>query len=367
MEVVEAGQLHQPMRRAWTIAVLLALIALAAQGASPALAKRGFFGVHYGAGKVGKKNLNLMDKGNVGTVRKVLYWNSIEVRKGTYAWAATDALVGNLAARGISMLPVVYGSPRFVTKQPNVPPVASAHKRKLFRKFLTQAVKRYGKGGTYWTAPKLYRKQHPGKRPRPIENWQIWNEPNLAKFFAPHPSVHKYATLVKSARRAIHGVDHKGNVILAGMSGRGHPSDKKFLNRFYRERRIKRSFDAVAVNPYAPSVKQVGAKIKRIRGVMRRHGDKRTALWISELGWGSHPPDRFGLNKGVQGQKQILTKAFRMIVKHRRAWHVKRLIWFDFRDPPPTGGGCSFCTSAGLIQHSGKTKPSWRAFKRFTH
>ena len=94
--------------------------------------------------------------------------------------------------------------------------------------------------------------------------------------------MHKYATLVKSARRAIHGADHKANVILAGMSGRGHPSDKKFLNRFYRERRIKRSFDAVAVNPYAPKVKQVGAKIKRIRGVMRRHGDKRTALWISE-------------------------------------------------------------------------------------
>ena len=138
-----------------------------------------------------------MDKGNVGTVRKVLYWTRLEVKRGPTPGPATDALVGNLASRGISMLPVVYASPRFVTKQPNIPPVASAHKRKLFRKFLTQAVKRYGKGGTYWTAPKLYRKQHPGKRPRPIENWQIWNEPNLAKFFAPHPSVHKYATLVK--------------------------------------------------------------------------------------------------------------------------------------------------------------------------
>ena len=259
-EVVEAGHLHDRCAEPGQSQLLVALVALAAQGASPALAKRGFFGVHYGAGKIEKRNLNLMDKGGVGTVRKVLYWNSIEIQKGKFAWATTDALVGNLASRGISMLPVVYGSPHYVAKQPNIPPVGSAHKRKLFRQFLAQAVKRYGKGGTYWKAPKLYRRQHPGKRPRPIENWQIWNEPNLAKFFAPRPSVHKYATLVRSARRAIHSADHKANVILAGMSGRGHPSDKKFLNRFYRQRRIKRSFDAVAVNPYAPSVTGSGRR-----------------------------------------------------------------------------------------------------------
>ena len=47
VDVVEAGpQLHQPMRRARTIAVSLVLVAFAAQGAAPALAERGFFGVH---------------------------------------------------------------------------------------------------------------------------------------------------------------------------------------------------------------------------------------------------------------------------------------------------------------------------------
>lgn len=61
----------------------------------------------------------------------------------------------------------------------------------------------------------------------------------------------------------------------------------------------------------------------------------------------------------------MLQKSFRLIVHHRRAWHVKRLIWFDFRDPAGRGG-CSFCSSAGLIKHSGKPKPAWRAFKRFT-
>ena len=185
--------------------------------------------------------------------------------------------------------------------------------------------------------------------PRPIENWQIWNEPNLEKFFAPRPSVHKYATLVRARARAIHSADHKANVILAGMSGEGIPPTRSSSTASIAS-------DGSSVlrrgrgQPLRPDVTGVGAKIKRIRGVMRRHRDKRTALWITEIGWGSHPPDRFGLNKGVRGQKRILAKAFRMIVKHRRAWHVKRLISFDFRDPPSTGGGCSFCTSAGLIR-----------------
>ena len=99
---------------------------------------------------------------------------------------------------------------------------------------------------------------------------------------------------------------------------------------------------------------------------MRRHRDKKTPLWVTEIGWGSHHPDRFGLNKGVKGQKRMLRRSFRLIVQHRRAWHVSRLIWFDFRDPPSNRGGCSFCTSAGLLKHSGKPKPAWRAFKRFT-
>jgi hypothetical protein len=353
------------MRRARTLALVAILVAFATQGAAPALANGGFFGVHDASLGLSHRDLKRMDKGHVGTVRHLMYWPGLEPRSGQFNWVGYDRIVGGLASKGIAVLPVVYGSPAYVARTPNVPPVHGPKKRKAWRKFLAQAVKRYGRGGTYWTAPGLYPRQHPGKPALPIRDWQIWNEPNLKKFFAPHPSVPQYASLVRSAHRAIAGADRRANVVLAGMSGRGQPSDKKYLNRFYGAHRIKQAFDAVAVNPYAPQVPQVGRKIKRIRGVMKRHGDRRAPLWITELGWGSHHPDRFGLNKGPKGQKQMLQKSFRLIVHHRMAWHVKRLIWFDFRDPAGRGG-CSFCSSAGLIKHSGKPKPAWRAFKRFT-
>jgi polysaccharide biosynthesis protein PslG len=366
--VAQAGPFTQlVMRRTWTVALVVALVAFATLGAGTAFARSGFIGVQDVSDKLGHRDLVRMDQGGVGIVRRLLYWPAVEPRRGTFAWRGTDRVVGRLASRGIDLLPMVYGSPRYIARHSNVPPVRSKKKRKIFGQFLSALVKRYGHGGTYWTDPHLYRHQHPGKAARPVVAWQIWNEPNLEKFFAPRPSVGKYARLVRTAHSAIHAADPEAKVVLAGMSGRGHPADRKFLNRFYRQRRIKRSFDAVAVNPYAPQVHQTGVKIKRIRGVMRRHGDRDTGLWITEIGWGSHPPDRFGLNKGLKGQRRMLARSFRLIVHHRKAWHINRLIWFDFRDPRGNAGGCSFCTSAGLLRKSGKPKPAWRTFKRFTH
>ncbi len=357
------------MFRAWTSALALTVILLTIQGAAPADAANPFFGVSDVSPRTTQRDLKRFGEGHVGTVRRLLYWPSVEPQKGFYKWGAWDSIVGKLASRGISVLPFVYGSPHYIARHPNVPPVRSAGKRKQWRKFLAQLAHRYGTGGTYWTTgePWGFSQQHPGKRALPIVDWQIWNEPNLKKFFGPKPSVSRYATLVRSSHEALRSVDPRANVVLAGMSGRGHPTDKKFLNRLYGARQIKRSFEAVAVNPYASTVSQVGRKIKRIRRVMRRHRDKKTPLWVTEIGWGSHRPDRFGLNKGVNGQKRMLRQSYRLIVHHRRVWHVSRLIWFDFRDPPSNRGGCSFCTSAGLLKHNGKPKPAWRAFKRFTH
>src|SRR5436190_4348273 len=214
------------MRRTWTLALVVGLVAFAAGAAAPASAKSGFYGVQ-NVRTLSHRDLGRMDKGGVGIVRELLFWGSVEPRRGAFKWGRTDRLVGNLASRGIDLLPMVYGSPRYIARHSNVPPVRSKKQRKLFGQFLSAMVRRYGHGGTYWRGP--YRQQHPGKPARPISAWQIWNEPNLEKFFAPHPSVGKYASLVRTAHTAIHGADPRGNVVLAGMSGRGHPSDRKFL------------------------------------------------------------------------------------------------------------------------------------------
>ncbi len=170
--------------------------------------------------------------------------------------------------------------------------------------FLEAAVARYGRGGSYWVDE--YRERYGSDaEPLPIESWQIWNEPNLTKYFAPGPSVREYARLLVISQIAIRNEDPQARIVLAGMPGYGDINAWDFLDSLYSVGGIKNHFDAVALHPYAPDLDQLRLEIERLRAVMKKHDDQATPLWITELGWGSAPPDDFGLNKGIQGQKTV--------------------------------------------------------------
>ncbi len=100
---------------------------------------------------------------------------------------------------------------------------------------------------------------------------------------------------------------------------------------------------------------------------MANRGDGATPLWITELAWGSAPPDQFGINKGLTGQATRLQEVYQMILENRTAWNVQRLFWYLWRDPPAAGGNaCSFCGSAGLLRRDRTKKPAYAKFRSFT-
>ena len=354
------------MRR--TIATILVGIGFCLAVAAPpaTAAPRGLFGVTNGAQALNRQDFSKLRSTGVRTFRFALNWPSVQPTPGAQNFGAVDRLVGNLAARGIRPAPFIYGSPPWVAKKPSRPPLGSAKKVRAWRKFLALAVKRYQSGGTYWTG--AYQQQHPGARPKPITAWQIWNEPNLPKFF-PHKKVtRKYAQLLKISDQAISGVDRRAKVVLAGLTGYARPTAWSFLDKLYRVNGIKHHFDVAALHPYAVTIGQFKSELRRIRQVMKQHHDAHTALWLTEVGWGSaHGTRRFPLNKGLRGQKRMLKKSFSLVRQKRRAWHIKQVFWFDWRDPARgVGGGCSFCDSAGLLKHNHRPKPAYSAFRRFT-
>jgi hypothetical protein len=101
---------------------------------------------------------------------------------------------------------------------------------------------------------------------------------------------------------------------------------------------------------------------------MNKNGGRATPLWLTELGWGSGRPDRFGLSKGPVGQARLLTASFKLILNRRKAWNVQRLFWFDWRDPSSADvGKCSFCATAGLLNYDRTRKPAYFAFRRFVN
>jgi hypothetical protein len=353
------------MRR--TIAASVAGIGLClAVSASPAAAvPHELFGISK-AQPLNQRDFRKLKSTGVRTLRFAINWYAVQPSPGTPSWGPTDELVGDLAARGIQPVPFIYGSPSWVAKKPSRPPLGSARKVRAWRKFLALVVERYGRGGVYWTG--AYQVQHPTGQPKPITAYQIWNEPNLPKFFPRKKTTRKYAKLVKIAHRAINGVDPRAKVVLAGLTGYADPRGWTFLHKLYRVKRFKRSFDAAALHPYAATLGQFRTEIKRMRRVMKRRHDGRTARWLTEVGWGSaHHTRRFPLNKGLQGQKRMLRKSFKLVLHKRRSWHIQRLFWFHWRDPARGEGTfCSFCPSAGLLRHNQNPKPAYRAFRSFT-
>jgi Glycosyl hydrolase catalytic core len=354
--------------RVTRFAVIVTGLALSLVAASPAVAARSeLFGIAQGAGRLDNRDLNKMAAARVRTERFLLNWSLVQPTQGSFDWGDTDRFVGALASHGIRPVPFVWGSPRWVAPRLKRPPLDSAKKQRAWQTFLALAVKRYRPGGTYWTGG-AYNQAHPGAEPKPITAWQIWNEPTLPKFFPRKHTTQKYARLVKISDRAITAASRKAKVVLAGLTGDVKPRAWTFLNKLYGVKGIKHHFDAVALHPYAATIPKFRTYTRRIRRVMIRHHDAHTALWLTEVGWGSKKPSRhWPLNKGVRGQKRMLQRSFKLVLHKRRAWHIKRLFWFDWRDPASgTRVNCSFCGSAGLLQHNRKPKPAYGAFKRFT-
>jgi putative glycosyl hydrolase len=358
--------------RVTRLVVVLAALALPLCAASTAEAARTeFFGIAQGA--LDAPDAQQMADIGVRTERFQLKWREVESTKGSYDWTARDWLVGALASRGIRPVPFVWGSPQWVgTGAAARPPIDSAADVQAWQTFLKAAVARYGPGGSYWANG--YRQRFGADAtPLPVQSWQVWNEPNLKKYFSPgatvEQSAQKYARLLGISHDAIKSRDPNARIVLAGMPGYGDVTAWKFLNNLYQISGFKSDFDAAALHPFAPNLDELRREIVQFRGAMTSHADGPTPLWITELAWGSGEPDQFGLNKTPTGQRDLLISAYKLILQNRSAWNVQRLFWFLWHDPPPGSYYatlCSICGTAGLVDHTRSPKLAYYAFRDFT-
>jgi putative glycosyl hydrolase len=352
-------------------AIVLSVVALSLFAAPTATAAGSeFFGVSQGS--LDDQDVQGLAAIGVHTQRFQLKWSSVEPTPGSFNWGPRDWLVGQLASHGIRPAPFVWGSPQWVGSGAVAqPPLSSSADQQAWRDFLKAAVARYGPGGSYWANG--YQQQHPGATPLPIQSWQVWNEPNLKKFFSPgqtvQQSAQKYARLLDISHEAIKTRDPQARIVLAGMPGYGDSTAWKFLGNLYQVSGFKSNFHAAALHPFAPNLDELRREIEQFRTVMTNHGDRGRPLWLTELAWGSGPPDQYGLNKGIAGQQQLLSSSFKLILNHRGDWNVQRLYWFLWHDPKagsPYARLCSICGTAGLLNYDRTPKPAYNTFRGFT-
>lgn len=301
--------------------------------------------------------------GGVGSIRVPLNWSTVQPAAGAGPdWSSFDALVEAPARYHLQILPVVWGSPSWVARVPAALPIA---KLSAWNQFLREAVLRYGPNGSFWA-------EHSAVSPEPlpydpIRLWQIWNEPNFFYFANPvDPAA--YAKLVVSSHAAIAAADPGAKLILGGMfaTPRNPPpkaySAVTFLERMYRRKGIKSSFDGVALHPYAHDASSLAPNIEAVRATMAANGDRATGLWITELGWGSAPRGPF--QKGSKGQARELGRAFSLFLAKRQRWRLAGIDWWSLTDDP-SATACNFCHATGLFTADFRPKPAWQRFAAF--
>ena len=233
------------------------------------------------------REIDAVTQTSASWLRVLVDWSKIEPTQGQYDWAYLDNIVNYATSHGLRVLGVLAYTPTWARPQGpgmlfwTVPPKNPGD----FANFATAAVRRYGDR---------------------IQNWEIWNEPNLPLFFGfTDKKAERYAELLKAVYPAIKGAQPGATVVAGGLSRiGGRDSPPGFLQQMY-DAGAGPFFDAANAHPYvfpgglAADSKNGWSDVGRMRDVMVAHGDAGKKIWMTEIG----APTSTGTD-GVSPQEQ---------------------------------------------------------------
>lgn len=292
--------------------------------------------------------------GTVETLRIPILWFECEPKRGSYDFAVLDGEIGAAAARGIRVLPFVYGTPSWLGRQ-EVPPLEGAALER-WRGFLRVLVARYGPQGSFWKG-RAHRE--------PIRRWQIWNEPNFRLYWAPKIEPTGYAKLLRASATTIRKADPGAQIVLAGIAPVGYGMKTwVFMRQLLRVPGVRRDFDLAAVHPYSATIPELDYQVEKVRAAMVAGGAGHKPLLVTEFGVASRGdfPSAFVL--GEEGQARFLRSAYDRLLEMRHRWHLAGAYWYTWQDEAEADPHCAFCQGAGLLRLNGTAKAAWFVFQR---
>jgi hypothetical protein len=218
------------------------------------------------------------------------------------------------------VLPILQGTPGWAALHPgdlSSPPRDPAD----FARMLTTLVTRYGPRGSLWT-------EHPEVRRRPVRDWQIWNEPNLTRYWNVAPWAPTYVALLKAANAALKAADRGSRTVLAGL-----PNESWLALRAIYAQGARAAFDVVALHPYTGRPANVIKLVRIARREMRPRGDARKPIWVTELSWPAavgKTNTTAGFETTDAGQALRLARGLALLAGERRTLRIARVYWYTW-------------------------------------
>jgi hypothetical protein len=264
---------------------------------------------------------DLMRGSGVRVVRVAVYWSDLQPSADAPPdFSGLDEVVTAATSRGLRVLPVVHRAPAWARETPG--DIASPPRNPYeYARFLSSLVARYGPHGTFWT---------PGRTPVvPVRQWQVWNEPNLTRYWNKQPYAPSYVKLLKVAARAIRTADPKAKVVLAGLPNYSWEALKEMYDAGARGH-----FDIVALHPYTGARGGVVKIVRLTRLELRRRKDSRIPVWLTEVSFpaaeGKVTGGTAGFDTTEEGMATRLRATYRELAKKRKAYRIERVFWYSW-------------------------------------
>lgn len=307
-----------------------------------------------------------------GFVRGDYTWKTVQPNATTWAWSTYDTRIAAIHAAGLEVLPMLGYTPAWANggnADDKHPPAAGFEDE--WRNFCYEFANRY--------------------IPQGLRAFEVWNEPNLDRFWKPAPNVVLYVNRVLipcadglRAAALIH--DEEITVISGGTSpavnGGANIDPRTWATGLYANG-AKGHFDALAHHPYtwpfepsrdshiapgsfAPNQWNAMIQTKAIRATMVANGDGALRIWATEAGLpSSNDPPHF---PGTSTAKfvshctyatrvaETFAYWFGMPTTSEPAW-AGPIIWYQHRNQSPEPLGTNTEGGFGVVYNSGGDKP----------
>ena len=313
------------MARIAVLVAMLCLLAPAAASGAPRTVPQGWLGVVADGPLTTPgfpaREWDLLASSGAESVRTAFYWREIQPAGPSETdFSRTDAVVLAAARRGLSVLPVLQGTPGWAAQHPG-DPASPPRDPADFARLLTLLVTRYGPRGSFWD-------QHPELPSRPVADWQIWNEPNLTRYWNVAPWAPPYVALLKAANAALKAADPGARTVLAGL-----PNESWLALRAIYAAGAHGAFDVVALHPYTGRPANVVKLVRFARKEMRPRGDSRIPVWVTELSWPAalgKTHTTAGFETDDRGQAARLESGLALLARERVKLGIGRVYWYTW-------------------------------------
>lgn len=329
--------------------------------------------------------------GGAQTTRDEFEWAWIEPSKGVYDWAASDRLMTYAANHGLHMLMIADTTPSWASGKDDsienwqlYPPINSID----FGNFAGKLAARYGGTGSFWAAhPTL-----PKVLPAGIE---IWNEPNLPRFWTSGPNAVKYTGMLKLAYQKVKAVDPSMTVVTGGLAPVGCYNDAdcngvadngvsadginpvNYLKTIYVNGGAG-YFDAVGWHPYSfwgtntataaemlanenwSAWSQMGDTATSARSLMIARNDGNKKIWATELG---APTCITGAQYTCVSEAEQAKLATQGVALWKSYSWSGNYYWYDLRDDFGGSSTTDMEYHFGALRSNNTQKPSYAALK----